>query len=247
MMASPYELRISATPDELFRAAAFEFAARAASAVKSHGKFSVALSGGSTPKGLYSLLSTPEFSSVPWDKIGFFWGDERHVPPDHPDSNFRMVNEALLSKVSVRPENVFRIKAEQSDAAAVAVAYEQNIKTFFRLGHGEFPRFDLVLLGTGPDGHTASLFPGTAALEEKSRVFVANWVEKLNAHRFTLTLPAINQAACVAFLVAGPDKAPILAQLLQNKTDEFPAQKVHPVDGKLLWMVDQAAAGALKK
>ena len=146
-------------------------------AVRANGRFTVALSGGSTPKTLYSLLATKP--DIPWDKIYFFWGDERHVPPDHPESNYRMANEALLSKVPVRAENIFRIHAEEKDAAAAALQYEQTLKDFFHLSPGEFPRFDLILLGMGPDGHTASLFPGTAALNETQRLVVANWVREI--------------------------------------------------------------------
>ncbi|MGH9548423.1 MAG: 6-phosphogluconolactonase, partial [Terriglobales bacterium] len=208
------EVRILKTAAELFEAAAAEFADQASQAVRASGRFTVALSGGSTPKTLYSLLATKP--DIPWDKICFFWGDERHVPPDHPESNYRMANEALLSKVPVRPENVFRIHAEEKDAGAAALQYEQNLKEFFRLSPGQFPRFDLILLGTGPDGHTASLFPGTAALNETQRLVVANWVPKFNTHRITFTFPLLNAAACVNFLASGPDKAAILHQVLEN-------------------------------
>ena len=160
------EIRILKTAPELFEAAAAEFAAQASQAVRANGRFTVALSGGSTPRTLYSLLATK--SDISWDKICFFWGDERHVPPDHPESNYRMANEALLSKVPARPENIFRIHAEEKDATTAALQYEQALRDFFHLSPGQFPRFDLVLLGVGPDGHTASLFPGTSALDEKT-------------------------------------------------------------------------------
>ncbi len=161
-MPTQPEIRILKTATDLFEAAAAEFAAQASAAVSANGKFTVALSGGSTPRTLYSLLATKP--NLPWDKICIFWGDERHVAPDQPESNYRMANEALLSKVPVRPENVFRIHAEEKDAAAAALQYEQTLKDFFHLSAGEFPRFDLIFLGVGPDGHTASLFPGTSAL-----------------------------------------------------------------------------------
>ena len=244
MPAQP-EIRILKTAAELFEAAAAEFAAQANQAVRDNGRFSVALSGGSTPKALYSLLATK--SNVPWDKICFFWGDERHVPPDHLESNYRMANEALLSKVPVRPENVFRIHAEEKEAAAAALQYEQALRGFFHLSPGQFPRFDLVLLGTGPDGHTASLFPGTAALNETQRLVVANWVPKFNTHRITFSFPVLNAAACVMFLASGPDKAAILYQVLENSAADLPAQKVQPTDGQLIWLLDQAAAGALSR
>jgi 6-phosphogluconolactonase len=183
---------------------------------------------------------------VPWDKIYFFWGDERHVPPDHPDSNFRMANEALLSKVPVPAANIFRIPAENPDASAAAQAYEETLRKFFGLGAGEFPRFDLILLGIGPEGHTASLFPETAALQEKSRLVVANWVEKLKANRITMTLPVFNAAREVAFLVSGTDKAPIVHEALEGKNPEkYPCRMVEPNDGKLIWFVDRAAASEL--
>ncbi len=242
MPAQP-EIRILKTAAELFETAAAIFTSQAAEAVRSHGRFAVALSGGSTPKTLYSLLATK--SGIPWDKVCFFWGDERHVPPDDPDSNYRMANEALLSKIQVSPENIFRIHAEEKDAAAAALQYEQVIKDFFQLSPVQFPRFDLILLGTGPDGHTASLFPGTAALHETQRLVVANWVPKFNTDRLTFTFPVLNAAACVTFLASGPDKAPILHEILENSAADLPSQKVRPNNGKLIWLIDEAAAGNL--
>ncbi len=239
------EIRILKTAAELFEAAAADFAARATGAVQASGRFTVALSGGSTPKTLYSLLATKP--NIPWDKICFFWGDERHVPPDHPESNYRMANEALLSKVPVRPENIFRIHAEENDAAAAAMQYEQALRDSFHLSPGQFPRFDLILLGTGPDGHTASLFPGTAALNEPQRLVVANWVPKFNTHRITFTFPVLNAAACVMFLASGPDKAAILREILENPAADLPSQRVQPTNGALIWLVDRAAAGALSR
>lgn len=244
MPAQP-EIRILKTAAELFEAAAAEFAAQAGQAVRANGRFTVALSGGSTPKTLYSLLATKP--GIPWDKICFFWGDERHVPPDHPDSNYRMASEALLSKVPVRPENVFRVHAEQKDAGAAALQYEQALKDFFHLPTGQFPRFDLILLGVGPDGHAASLFPGTSALNENQRLVVANWVPKFNTHRITFTFPVLNAAACVLFLASGPDKAPILHEVLENSAADLPSQKIRPAHGRLIWLVDEAAAIALSR
>ena len=244
-MASQPEIRILKTPAELFEAGAAEFAAQASQAVRASGRFTVALSGGSTPKALYSLLATR--SNIPWDKIYFFWGDERHVPPDQPESNYRMANEALLSKVPVRPENIFRIHAEEKDAAAAALQYEQSLKIFSACLPGQFPRFDLVLLGTGPDGHTASLFPGTTALNETQRLVVANWVPKFNTHRITVTFPVLNAAACVMFLASGPDKAAILREILEDGAADLPSQSVQPTNGALIWLVDQAAAGELSR
>jgi 6-phosphogluconolactonase len=244
MPAQP-EIRILKTAAELFETAAAIFTAQAAEAVRARGRFAVALSGGSTPKSLYSLLATK--LGIPWDKVYFFWGDERHVPPDNPDSNYRMVNEALLSKIQVPPENVLRIQAEEQDAAAAALQYEQTIKDFFHLSPGQFPRFDLIYLGTGPDGHTASLFPGTAALNETQRLVVANWVPKFNTDRLTFTYPVLNAAVCVTFLASGPDKAPILHEILENSAAGLPSQKVRPSNGKLIWLVDDAAASKLSR
>lgn len=244
MPAQP-EIRILKTAAELFETAAAIFTAQAAEAVRAHGRFAVALSGGSTPKALYALLATKP--GIPWDKVCFFWGDERHVPPDDPDSNYRMVNESLLSKIQVPPENIFRIHAEEKDAATAAQQYEQTTKDFFHLSPGQFPRFDLILLGTGPDGHTASLFPGTAALNETQRLVVANWVPKFNTERLTFTYPVLNAAACVTFLASGPDKASILQEILENSAAGLPSQKVRPTNGKLIWLLDEAAASKLSR
>jgi 6-phosphogluconolactonase len=239
------EIRILNTPAELFQAAAEEFAEAANAAVQTEGKFTVALSGGSTPKGMFHLLAGEKFASLPWSKMYFFWGDERHVPPDHPDSNYRMAYEALLSKVPVPKENVFRVPTENKDANAAALAYEETLKAFFKLRPGEVPRFDLILLGLGPDGHTASLFPESAALREDKRLVVANWVEKFKTYRITFTYPVLNNAGRVTFLVAGEDKAPALHEVLENKNSGLPAQQVRPKNGRLIWLVDRAAASQL--
>ena len=246
-MPSAAEIRILNSLADLSQAAAAEFVALAVEAVRNKGKFCVALCGGSTPRGLYTLLANQPQHSLPWEKIFFFWGDERHVPPDHPDSNYRMALEALLSKIPIRSENIFRIHAEEEDADTAAREYEQTLTTFFHLQPGEFPRFNLMLLGMGPDGHTASLFPGTRALHEKNRLVVANWVDKLNAHRITMTLPVLNHSACVLFLVSGRDKANVLREVLENQNEELPASLVRPMNGRLVWMVDREAASALPK
>jgi 6-phosphogluconolactonase len=145
----------------------------------------------------------------------------------------------------VPAQNIFRIPSEESDAAKAAEAYEATLRSFFKLQPGQLPRFDLIQLGIGPDGHTASLFPGTTALQEKTRLVAATWVEKMKTDRITLTLPVINQAACVTFLVSGADKASILHGILENPNADLPAQKIQPVDGKLEWVVDRAAAAQL--
>ena len=243
-MLNEADIRILNTPQELFQAAAAEFIALASTAIRDHEKFSVALSGGSTPKSLYSVLAKATLS---WEKIFFFWSDERHVPPDHPDSNYRMAKEALLSKVPVPPENIFRVRAEEKDANVVARDYEEALRSFFRLRPGEFPRFDLILLGLGPDGHTASLFPNTPALNETKRLVVANWVEKFKTNRITFTYPVLNYAACVIFLVSGGDKSEIVREVLENPGADLPSQKVHPANGRLLWLLDKDAASKLSK
>jgi len=241
------EIRTLNTPQELFEAAAELVASAASEAVADRGRFSIALSGGSTPKSLYTLLATNARSSLPWDRMFFFFGDERHVPPTDPESNYRMADEAMLSKVPVPPNNVFRIEAENPDAGAAAEAYEQTLRKFFALEVGQIPLFDLILLGMGPDGHTASLFPGTEGLREKSKLVVANWVEKLKTHRITLTLPVLNAARCDAFLVSGTDKAPVLKSVLEGDApgEQYPAKLVRPAQGKLIWLLDRAAASGL--
>jgi 6-phosphogluconolactonase len=160
-----------------------------------------------------------------------------------------MAEETLLSKIPVPPANIFRIPAENPDASAVAESYEQTLRKFFALAPGEFPRFDFILLGMGPDGHTASLFPETAALQEKTRLVVANSVEKLHTSRITLTLPVLNAARCVAFLVSGADKAVMLHEVLEGQApgERYPSKLVRPSDGKLIWFVDRAAASQLSE
>ena len=243
------DLRIVDDLRGLSQAAAEEFVTQATGTVRANGRFTVALSGGSTPKSLFSLLASTFRDQLPWDKMFFFWGDERHVPPDHPESNYRMAYEALLSKVPVPAENVFRVPAENPDASQAAADYEQTLRKFFQLSPGTFPRLDLILLGMGPDGHTASLFPGTSGLREKSRLVVANWVEKFKAYRITFTLPVLNNAAVVTFLVGGADKAETVREVLEGSqpAELFPSKLIHPTNGRLMWMLDQAAAVALSK
>jgi 6-phosphogluconolactonase len=246
-MNSPLELRKLTTPQDLFQAAAEEVLRAAAEAIAQRGRFTIALSGGSTPRNLYTLIAANASASLPWDQMFFFWGDERHVPLNDPDSNYRMAKETLLSKVPIPPANIFPVPADNPDAAAAAQAYEDTLRKFFALAPGEFPRFDLILLGMGPDGHTASLFPETAALQEKSRLVVANWVEKLSNSRITFTLPVLNAARCVAFLVSGADKAAVLHEVLEGKApgEKYPSKLVRPIEGKLIWFVDRAAASDL--
>jgi 6-phosphogluconolactonase len=245
----PLDLRIVPDPPALFQAAAAEFASLAIAGIGTAGRFTVALSGGSTPKSFFSLLAQNDRDRLPWTKMFFFWGDERHVPPNHPESNYRMAFESLLSKVPVPAGNVFRIPTENPDASQAAAAYEQTLRDFFKSPAGTFPRFDLILLGMGPDGHTASLFPGTNALKENARLVVANWVEKFKTDRITLTLPVINHAGAVMFVVSGQDKAAPLKEVLEGTQppDLYPSKLVRPTNGDLIWLVDQSAASALSK
>lgn len=246
-MAEPLiDLRIFADGAELARAAAEEFARRAAGAIRARGRFSAALSGGSTPRRLFALLADQEEpfrDRIDWRAVHLFWGDERHVPPDHPESNFRMARETLLDRIEIPAENVHRVRGEEPDAARAAALYEDELRAFFRGA----PRFDLVLLGLGADAHTASLFPGTAVVREHERWVAAPWVEKLGAFRITLTPAVFDRAATVIFLVQGEEKAGALRAVLSGNRDPdgVPAQAVRPRDGEILWLVDRRAASGL--
>ena len=244
-MTSSSDIRVFPDPSELFRAGADEFVAQTKDATRARGRFTVALAGGSTPKSLYNLLAN--ISALPWDKVFFFFGDERHVPPDSPESNYRMARESLLSKIPVPPANIFRVPAENPDAKQAAAGYEQTLRKFFGIPQGGFPVIDLILLGMGPDGHTASLFPSGKALQESSRWVVSDWVEKLKTDRITLTLPVFNSARTVMFLVSGKDKAATLKEVLVGNQPgtQFPSKLIRPKDGNLIWMVDAAAAADL--
>jgi len=243
------EIRILADGAAIAKRAALKFVQAAAAAVREKGTFNVALAGGSTPKALYSLLvNDPTLrSQVPWDKIHLFFGDERHVAPDHPDSNFRMATEAMISKSPLKPEQVMRIKGEYPDADQAALEYEKALREHFNLKDAEYPRFDLVLAGMGNEGHTLSLFPGTKALHADGRLVVRNWIGKLYTERITLTAPAAGNAAQVIFMVTGADKAPALKAVLEGpfEPEQLPAQLLQPQNGKLLWLVDTAAGSML--
>lgn len=237
-------IRTLPTPADLFRGAADEFMRLGRELIAQHGRFAVALSGGSTPRALYSLLAQ-DYADFTWSRTFLFFGDERHVPPDHPDSNYRMVNQALLSKVPIPAGNVFRVRAENPDAAAAAAEYEATLREFFHLSANEVPTFDLILLGLGPDGHTASLFPGSDGLREQSRLVIANWVEKFKTHRISFTFRVLNHATDVMFLVSGSDKSDMVQEILGGQHEPpYPAQLVQP-EGRLIWMLDEGAAGKL--
>ena len=249
-MRSPArEIKIVADTEALCREAADEILGRINATLRVKEVFAIVLSGGSTPKNLYALLagSTPYSDEIPWSKIHFFWGDERHVPPDHPQSNFRMTREAMLSKAPVPDQNIHRVRAEEPNAGKAAAEYEKEIRTFFGLAIGQLPCFDCILLGMGPDGHTASLFPGTVALQEKQRLVVANYVEKFKAYRITMTAPVLNNADTIIFLVGGKEKAETLQKVLEGspQPDLFPSQLIQPSHGQLLWLIEHAAASRL--
>ena len=231
------------TSAEIAEAAARDFAARAEEAIHERGRFAVALAGGSTPKATYEALARDHAEDIDWARVHVFFGDERTVPPDHEDSNYRMAHEALLSRVPVGGVHCMRGESPPAEAAAT---YEEELQRFF--GAGGSPSLDLILLGLGEDGHTASLFPETSALDVTDRWVVANPVLKLETTRLTLTIPVINAAKAVTFLVAGEGKAGALSEILEGDADPraYPAKLVHPESGDLTWMVDRAAASLLK-
>jgi len=233
--------------EDLSRAAAEYICQIAEEAIRKRGIFTFVLSGGSTPRLLYEeLASQPISKRIEWPKTHIFWGDERYVPVDHPESNYGLAFRALVSKVDIPPENVHRILTETVSASTAAVAYEKTLRYFFRPPVGSeddryFPSFDLVLLGLGHDGHTASLFPGDAALEEKYRWVVG--VDSASASppvpRITLTFPVLNRAACIIFLVSGSRKKVVFEEIMNNpETTAYPAARVRP-SGRLLWFVDE--------
>jgi 6-phosphogluconolactonase len=236
-------------PAALARHAAQYFLEMANEAVAGRGRARIAISGGSTPRATFQLLadsSEPWRSRMPWDSLDLFWVDERCVPPDDNDSNYRMTREAMLDQVPLRPEQIHRIEGEL-DPEAAASRYESELRNSFRLEGAEAPRFDLIALGMGPDGHTASLFPHTEAIHELGRLAVANHVENKDAWRVTLTWPVINQASSVFFLIAGQDKAAVLKEVLIGPADpeRLPSQLIWPASGILTLILDQAAASLL--
>lgn len=248
-MPGPTSPLLFSDADTLARAAAIQLLELSQAAVAERGVFTLALSGGSTPKKLYAMLATePAFAAFPWAQTHLYFGDERHVPPDDADSNFRMVKESLMSSGRVPAANVHRVFAELGSAAQAAAEYEAGMRREFlddaRLDG--FPRFDVVLLGMGPDGHTASLFPGSAALEEKTAWVAANWVEKFKTDRITFTFPVLDAARVILLLVAGADKAPMIRQVLGDAPGTYPVERVQPVDGVKVWMLDHAAAAELR-
>ena len=237
--------RLLILPDAaaLATAAAEEFT-RAAAA--SSGPFRVALSGGATPRTLYALLAdekAPYHARVPWERLHFFWSDERCVPPDHPDSNYRMASETLLSRVAAPSANVHRVAGELADADEAASRYEEEIRRDFASAVPGAPRFDWIFLGMGVDGHTASLFPGTTVVMETKKLVASVWVEEKKSHRVTFTLPLLNAAQNVAFVVSGAEKAETARRVLEEAPSAArPASLVVPIRGQSLWLLDRAAA-----
>lgn len=231
---------------DLGLAAAERFVELANNAIQTGGRFTVALSGGSTPKVLHKALAEEPFrSQVDWSRTYFFWGDERFVPSDHAESNYRMAYDTLLSRVPVPGENIFPVQTENRTPQDTAADYENRMRIFFQTN--AVPRFDLILLGLGEDGHTASLFPFTSALKESIRWVVENYVEKLHGYRITMTVPVMNNAAHVLFLVSGASKAKALKEVLQGPFDpeRLPSQFIRPHSGELQFLIDQESASKL--
>ncbi len=246
----PRRILVCQTPENLFEAAT-QFVVQTLASKPDSGKIqSIALSGGSTPQRLFSRLAAePYRSQVDWSSIRVFWGDEREVPPDHADSNFRMAKENLLDCVPILPHHVFRMEGERP-AQEAAARYESALQRAFSVEKaGRFPCFDLILLGMGPDGHTASLFPETSVLSEKEQWVAAPWVEKFQTHRITLTPPVINAAHRVLFVVGGSDKEEAIEAVLEGpfQPNRYPAQIVNPVQGDVVWLLDRETASRLKQ
>lgn len=236
------DVRVFGDAAALTAAACETIVGRARAAIAARRRFDLVLSGGRTPEGVYRALAGAD---VDWKKVHAWFGDERCVPPDHADSNHRMARAALLGQVPLPPANVHRIAGEK-DAYRAAEDYELEIRRVLDLDDDAWPRFDLILLGMGADGHTASLFPDTTALEDESQLCCATWVESLKTYRVTLTFPVLNHAAAVLFLATGADKGPALRKALAPTIDDDtpPAGRVRPVDGELAWFLDRALASA---
>jgi 6-phosphogluconolactonase len=243
------DIRILADSAAITRRAADEFVKAASDSVAKNGVFNVAFAGGSTPRALYSLLADdPAYcAKIAWDKMRVFFGDERHVPPDSSESNFRMASEALFSKGLLKPEQIARIKGEYPDTEKAALEYQLVLRAYFQLKDGEYPRFDLVLLGMGDEGHTLSLFPGTKALHPGDRIVVRNWVGKFYTERITITAETANHANRVMFMITRADKAPALKAVLEGpyEPEQLPAQLIQPKSGNALWLIDRDAAKML--
>ena len=250
-MAKKLSIKDYVEPDAaaLARRTAQYFVEMVGEAVAGRGRARIAISGGSTPKAAFALLADPGQpwrSRMPWDKLELYWVDERCVPPDHPDSNYRMTREALLDHVPLKAEQIHRMEGELEPAVAAA-RYESMLRDTFRLEGAESPRFDLINLGMGPDGHTASLFPHTSALHELTRLVTTNFVPQMNSWRITLTWPVINQARSAFFLIGGADKAAVVHEVFTGPHDpeRLPSQLIWPSSGILTLILDKAAATLL--
>lgn len=238
-----HEVRVVDTAGDVARAAREELVRAANAAIEARGRFTVVLSGGSTPKSLYASLTAKD---AEWGKVHVFFSDERCVSPDRQESNFKMAQESLFLRVKLPAENVHRIQGEIESAEAAAAQYEEELKQVFGADRGP-PSFDLVLLGLGIDGHTASLFPGSTALEEGERWVAANFVAKLSRTRITMTFAVLNQAALVIFIVAGDEKAEAARRAIEGAAagQEVPARRIDPAGGRVLWLLDRLAASKL--
>ncbi len=243
------EYSVAADAAALAARAADHFVEQAERAVASRGRARIAISGGSTPKATFALLADPARpwrARMPWDRIELFWVDERCVPPEDAESNYRMTREALLEHVPLDPRQIHRMEGELEPEVAAA-RYESELRNSFRLEGAETPRFDLIALGMGPDGHTASLFPYTEAIHEMGRLVTANHVPQKDTWRITLTWPVINQASSVFFLIGGADKAQVLKEVLTGPRDpeRLPSQLIRPASGILMMILDRTAAALL--
>ncbi len=247
MGAAP-EIRVPEDSAELAREAADLVVWVGEQALAADGRFRVALSGGRTPRDLYATLTSPAFARrLDWSRVEFYFGDERCVPPDHPDSNFGLAETALFRPLGIAPSQIFRMRGEAEPPEAGAAEYEALLRQRFG-GAGAWPRFDLVLLGLGEDGHTASLFPGTPAADERARWVAVGRAPAGTLHRLTLTLPVLNQARTVLFLASGVAKAPVVRAILEGPergAARYPAGLVRPEQGRLIWLLDRPAAAAL--
>jgi 6-phosphogluconolactonase len=245
--SNPGDVKMFPSAEAVAQGAAELFAHTCDTAVRERGRFYVALSGGSTPKRTFELLSSePLRSRINWDHVHLFWGDERYVPHDDPNSNYRMTSEALLRHIPVPPANIHGVPTELSPPETAAAAYEADVRQTLGTSDSSIPRFDLVYLGVGTNGHTASLFPHSPVLKETSRLVVADFVAEVNSWRISMTAPLLNRGRTVAFLVAGREKASVLKQVMfgPRNVENLPAQLISP-EGELLWLLDEAAASML--
>ena len=243
------EIKIFPQPDKLAEAVAVELKKASKQANDAGRLFNLVLAGGSTPRAVYQVLARPEFKkSISWKCVHFFWGDERCMPPDHADSNYRMARETLLEPLPIPEENIHRIRGE-NDPEAEAARYAGEIQSNLQQPSGEIPRFDWILLGLGTDGHTASLFPGVESIEDRSGLCAVSIQPQSGQKRITLTSRILNQAKRVSFIVTGEGKAQVVAEILNELPDSqnYPAAQVHPEQGTLEWFLDSEAAEKLEE